>query len=295
MHQQNINGVNMPGYKKTRRETLETFIHNFINISFNIFLWFSFYYEKLLFGRHKQLSKNIELKNIYIGQRCFVLGNGPSLNNQNIELLQDEVVFMVNRSFLDPRYRVIKPNYHVIIDDKLSTGEWPITYLDDIAEQNPEVVFLLNSKWFNLEIFSEYKKKYKIYWIDQRLKLTPLSANKKINLTKINYGGFVVEQGIISASYMGFKDIFITGVDGDGIANLLLNQDSHSYGVNDDDIKKASSWQGIRQSLCSVCKWLLSWHYLDKYIFGNGSKVINLTGRGIISMVSTDDFSNIKH
>ena len=284
----------MAGYRKTKREVLDTAIHNSINNLFNVFLWSRFYLEKFFFSRHSQLSRNIELKNIYYGQRCFVLGNGPSLNGQNIELLQDEVVFMVNRAFLDPRYSVIKPAYHVIIDDKLSTGEWPVTYLDDIVEQNPNVTFLLNSRWYDLEIFAQYKKKYRIYWIDQSLKLTRYSVSKTVDLTKITYGGFVVEQGIVSASYMGFSNIFITGVDGDGFANLLLDQKSHSYGVNNDDIEKFSSWQGVRQSLCSVCKWMLSWHYLDKYIKSNNSKIVNLTGRGIITMVSMDKFSNIK-
>ena len=92
---------------------------------------------------------------------------------------------------------------------------------------------------------------------------------------------------------MGFKNIFISGVDGDGFANLLLNQKSHSYGVNADDIEKFSTWQGVRQSICSVCKWMLAWHYLDKYISNNDSIIINLSGRGIMTMVATDSFENV--
>jgi|APSaa5957512535_1039671.scaffolds.fasta_scaffold61744_2 hypothetical protein len=284
----------MAGYRKTKRDVLELFIHNLINNLLNVFLYLGYFFGKIFKGQHKQLLRNIELKDIYTGQRCFVLGNGPSLNNQKIELLKDEVVFMVNRSFLDPRYADISPKYHVIIDDKLSTGEWPITYLDEILNKNPNVIFLLNSKWFELDKFTKYKEKCEIYWIDQSLKLSNYSVGKTIDLTKRTFGGFVVEQGVIAASYMGFSDIFITGVDGDGFANLLLNQQSHSYGVNEDDIEKFSSWQGVRQSICSVCKWMLTWHYLDEYIISNKSKITNLSGRGIITMVATDEFTKIK-
>ena len=126
----------MAGYRKTKRDVLELFIHNLINNLLNVFLYLGYFFGKIFKGQHKQLLRNIELKDIYTGQRCFVLGNGPSLNNQKIELLKDEVVFMVNRSFLDPRYADISPKYHVIIDDKLSTGEWPITYLDEILNKN---------------------------------------------------------------------------------------------------------------------------------------------------------------
>lgn len=283
----------MAGYKESKREVLETTINNSINVTFNLFVSVKFFFERMILNEHRQLLNNSELKNIYKGQRCFVLGNGPSLNSQKIELLKDEIVFMVNRSFLDPRYEIIAPKYHVFVDDKLSTGEWPLTYLDEIHKKNPNVIFLLNSKWFKLDIFSDYKKKYRIYWIDQCLKLSNYGLNSKIDLTKRNYGGFVIEQSIVVACYMGFKNIFISGVDGDGFANLLLNQKSHSYGVNADDIEKFSTWQGVRQSICSVCKWMLSWHYLDKYISNNDSIIINLSGRGIMTMVATDSFENV--
>ena len=212
----------MAGYKETKREVLETAINNSINIAFNLVVSAKFFFEKVLFREHRQLLINSELRDIAKGKRCFVLGNGPSLNSQEIELLRNEIVFMVNRSFLDPRYEIIAPKYHIFVDDKLATGEWPLSYLDDVHKKNPDVIFLLNSKWFKLEIFSGYKEKYKIYWIDQCLKLSNYDLNSKIDLTKRTYGGFVVEQAIVVASYMGFKDIYISGVDGDGFALRVL-------------------------------------------------------------------------
>jgi hypothetical protein len=283
----------MENYKKSKTECINDFIYDILYSLFNTMRCIKFLFEKLIFNKHKELLKNKELKNIYKNKRCFVLGNGPSLNAQNIELLKDEIVFMVNRSFLDSRYEIIKPKYHVIVDSKLATGVWPITYLDDIAQKNPDVIFLLNSKWFDLEIFQAYKKKYTIYWIDQSLELTNFNLNKKIDLTKKSYGKYVVEQGIVTASYMGCDTIYITGVDGDGFANLLLNQPSHSYGTNNDDIERFKSWRGIREAICSVCNWMLSWHYLNKYILNNQSKIVNLSGRGIITMVETDNFDNV--
>ena len=82
-------------------------------------------------------------------------------------------------------------------------------------------------------------------------------------------------------------------MDGDGFANLLLSQKSHSYGVNADDIERFSTWQGVRQSICSVGKWMLTWYYLDQYITNNDSKIINISGRGIITMVAADRFEDV--
>lgn len=280
-------------YKKTKFELINDLFYDILFSLVNFFRLSKFYSERFLLNKHRQLIKNFDLKQTQSTEQCFVLGNGPSLNNQDIEKLKNEVVFMVNRSFMDERYKKIKPQYHVIVDNKLATGIWPLSYLDDVYNQNPEVTFILNSCWFDLPEFQDYKEKYKIHWIDQSLQLTNFNLNKKIDLTKRTYGKNVVEQAVVVASYMGYKRIYMTGVDGDGFANILLKQDSHSYGSNSDDLQRFEHWGGVRESICSVCNWMLTWSYLDKYIKNNGSKIVNLSGRGIITMVEMDSFEKV--
>ena len=40
------------------------------------------------------------LKNTHIGERCFIIGNGPSLKQTDLSLLRDEVTFGMNRIYL---------------------------------------------------------------------------------------------------------------------------------------------------------------------------------------------------
>ena len=53
----------------------------------------------------------------------------------------------------------------------MATGEWDITFLDEVVKKNPKVTFLLNSKWYYLDKFQPYIKdeKFKIYWVDMNL------------------------------------------------------------------------------------------------------------------------------
>lgn len=69
------------------------------------------------------LSRNIDIKDRHLGQRCFILGNAPSLNEHDLTRLANEVVFMVNRSFQYPSYEAIAPTYHVFVDPKLANGQ----------------------------------------------------------------------------------------------------------------------------------------------------------------------------
>ena len=90
------------------------------------------------------LSKNIELKDRHKGRRAFIVGNGPSIKRQDLKLLKNEISFFVNRAFVHEDYAIIKPTYHIFIDPKMATGEWPLTFLDETAGKNPDVIFLLN-------------------------------------------------------------------------------------------------------------------------------------------------------
>lgn len=124
-------------------------------------------YEKTLFyinrisGKYDFLKNNVYLKEIYKNKRVFLLGNGPSLNDFDLKKLNNEIVIMVNRSFEHPDYEIIKPKYHIFIDPKLATGDWPIEYLEIIYKKNPDVTLLLNAKWYHLEKFSKYRNKKK--------------------------------------------------------------------------------------------------------------------------------------
>lgn len=57
-----------------------------------------------------------ELKNKHLGERCFVIGNGPSLSTSDLDRIKDEVSFAANRidlCFVDTAWR---PTYYSIID-----------------------------------------------------------------------------------------------------------------------------------------------------------------------------------
>jgi hypothetical protein len=269
----------MESYKRNKKEKLDDMYFELINK----LRYLKFLYEKNFKRKHKQLKKNIELKDIHKDKRCFVMGNGPSINNQDLTLLKDEIVFMVNRAFLDPRYETIKPKYHVIVDSKLATGEWPITFLDEIAKKNPKVNFLLNSRWYDLDIFQSYKDKYKIYWIDGGLTITPYFFKRKIDLTDRTYSNAVVEQGISSAIYMGCKEVNFMGVDGNGLCySILGREDSHSYGYNTEDL--TMSFQTIIRALNSMSNSLRKWHHLFEYCSKNEITLNNLTDDGILKI-----------
>jgi hypothetical protein len=67
------------------------------------------------FGHLQRLAAaNAALKGRHPGQRAFILCNGPSTLQQNLEPLASELVFSVSSGYLHPDYDKIKPRYHCI-------------------------------------------------------------------------------------------------------------------------------------------------------------------------------------
>ena len=57
------------------------------------------------------LLRNHELKNRHAGQRCFVIGNGPSLKNATLERLRGEVTFVMNDFWRHPAAKTLQPTW----------------------------------------------------------------------------------------------------------------------------------------------------------------------------------------
>lgn len=250
-----------------------------------------FYLVNRCLGRYKFLEVNTELKGRHDGQRCFIVGNGPSLASHDLSRLSAETVFMVNRAFLFPSYSVIQPKYHVIVDPKLATGQWPVDYLDQIIEANPKVTFLLNADWFYLPKFSRFKDRVPIYWLKTKRLSPRFIPGDKIDLTKMTYSYFVVEQCITASIYMGFSPIYLLGYEGDGIAHLLLDDDSHFHG-RDPDYANATPFD-LSRAMYFNSRFIRVLYILAAYAAKHEVDLCNLTPRGVITMMRRDEFENV--
>ena len=75
--------------------------------------WESKHFEKTKYG--KQLAA---LKNIHKGERCFVIGNGPSLTANDLQILHENqvITFATNRVYNIFEQTEWRPTYYVSED-----------------------------------------------------------------------------------------------------------------------------------------------------------------------------------
>jgi hypothetical protein len=185
--------------------------------------WDLIFYLKLIFNSdfRKHINANVKFRNSARSNRCFIIGNGPSLKLLDLKKLKDEVVFTVNNIMSDQEiYQNLNTDYHVFID--------PTYYnLDNnIPEDKVTIGLLAQINYENKKpeciVFYKGKEGLRKTGIDKILKLNYIfqhrtltySYSSKISMCKnMPASQNVIQTAIYSAIYMGYKQIYLVGCD----------------------------------------------------------------------------------
>lgn len=250
-------------------------------------------FNLLRYRKKFNLARNQELCNRHAGQRCFIVGNGPSIKEQDLALLKNESTFFVNHFYKHPQILEISPKYYAIIDPKLITGEWPLSMLSEIITNCPQATLLLNSSYLNIPEIVAYADRANTYWIHSNQFLhegfaCPADLTRGIGLSN------VVISCLFSAIYMGFKDIYLLGVDCDGIFRDLVNQSSHFYHAEKENIGDNDPALVVT-SLRSSIQGLRGWAAIANKFEKSPHRIVNLTKGGLLNVFPRRDFSAVVH
>ncbi|MEA5533267.1 6-hydroxymethylpterin diphosphokinase MptE-like protein [Crocosphaera sp. XPORK-15E] len=159
------------------------------------------YYEWYL----KHSKRLQQFKNCHRGESCFIIGNGPSLNQMDLNPLKEVHTFGLNKIYLIFEKVNLNLSYHVSVN--------PL-----VIEQSVNNFTALSCPSFlSFKSFCEYRKKQEnplnipdnLYFV-----LTSSTCHFSSNIAqKINEGYTVTYVAMQIAFYMGFKQVFLIGVD----------------------------------------------------------------------------------
>jgi 6-hydroxymethylpterin diphosphokinase MptE-like len=184
-------------------------------------VWRTFRFRLAAVGLY--LSQNerrfANYKDRHRGQRSFILGNGPSLNDCDLSLLKDEITFGVNSIFLNEKKMGFYPTYYVIEDvfvaedraDEINRYNGPKkffgSYLKYCIRDNPSII------WLNVK-----------FRYDDYLGFPNFSENA---LRMVWTGGTVTYLCLQLSYYMGFSEVFLVGCD----HNYVIPPDAKTSGT----------------------------------------------------------------
>lgn len=148
-----------------------------------------------------------EFKGIHNGERCFVIGNGPSLKPEDLDLIKDEYTFSCNKIYKILDKTKWRPYYYVVDD----YGFVSTDYENIINTVNAKAKF----------IGIEFEKKLAEPFVGTDIILmkerTILHNNRPewhLDIDQYICAGHTVTFPMIQlAIYMGFKEIYLLGND----------------------------------------------------------------------------------
>ena len=202
------------------------------------------YYD---FLKHSYLIKtNINLKNKHKGEKCFILGSGPSIKDEDLKPLKNEIVFALNNFYVHDDFSEIMSGdvekYYMTapIHPPQTGTEWK-EWFSDMENYMPKKVNLIfgisnqiNTAKMILDhnnLFEYHKK----YWFYGGININDYYNYKlrNIDITRMIWIADTVSiYSLIFAIYMGFSEIYLLGMDHNYICNNESNYRFYKNGIH---------------------------------------------------------------
>ena len=173
-------------------------------------------------------------KDIHRGKRCFIIGNGPSLNQLDLTLLKNEYTFGMNRIYMAFPEMGFKTSYYVCMNDLVVEQ-----CASDIQKMDiPRFLSWRARKWVNLDNDLQF-----IY-------TTYTGPGFSDDITgRVWESATVTYISLQLAYYMGFDTVYLIGVDHNFITRGTPNSTVVSQGNDPNHFNPGYFGKGFRWQL----------------------------------------------
>ena len=225
----------------------------------------------------KALNKKFQEK------RCFIIGNGPSLKLQNLDLLQDEYCFVNNWFTLNPSYKKMKSVFHFFGDPHFTTSNGFVDGFTDKIIKNQNAKVFTDEQYYPL-IHSDENLNFKntnLLSIDLEAKVWKGNFHADPLLPLCWGRSVVIDFCIPMAIHMGFTEIYLLGCDCDYSGGTF--KDSYFYDLKDlplEDQKNLEALQKRDPPSSFEETFEASYTTVKKFCDERGVKIFNATKGG---------------
>lgn len=227
-----------------------------------------------------------KFRGIHEGGRCFIIGNGPSLSSDDLDKIKGEFSFAANKIFNIYPKTMWRPTYYVCMDSMSIVEEIG----DEIDKVSADYLFInwqqrMNVKKNDKVVFCNANPRYVVnLWDDKKVTFSDDCSECIDNARTVTY------TSIQLAAYMGFKTIYLLGVDAsypyyrDGKGRKHSTEATRSHFENGgykriDYLVKETNDTGYR----------LARDYCER----NGIRIYNATRGGKLEIFERIDFDKI--
>jgi len=251
-------------------------------------------------------------RNRHHRQRCFIMGNGPSLNRMELEKLAGEVVFACNAAFLLFERVSWRPLYYTCVDTRVIRDRAAeITHMLDtypsITAFFPTVVHLHDGSGTDFsgrEIIPPGPNRYYFNEVGNR------ESHQVETMFSLDADDYVVQPYTVAitmlqlATYMGFSEIFLIGCDTTYKIQESVRQEGQQIegvglfltSTRDDDCNHFDPryfGQGRAWHNPQVSQMINHYRWAQLAVRRSGTRVFNATVGGQLEIFQRVDFKSL--
>jgi hypothetical protein len=219
------------------------------------------------------------LKDVHQGERCFIIGNGPSLRETDLKLLRDEFTFGLNRIYLLFPELGFTTTYFVAINTLV---------IEQCAEEIqsipiPKFITWRARKWISLDP--------KTFFLDTDY--TQPATFTGDGSGRIFEGSTVTYVAMQLAFHMGFKQVILIGVDHSFSTKGPPNVTITSEGDDPDHFSGTYFGKGFRWQLPDLAASEKAYRMAEIAFRKDGRQILDATIGGKLTVFKKVEYSSL--
>ena len=243
-----------------------------------------------LYKRVKFDTEIQKLKGIHYGEKCFIIGNGPSLTASDLSVIKENKIpsFAANSIYKMFDKTDWRPTYYVFQDQQI---------IDGLAEKFYELssfcklMFVRRDSYFQLSREVRNKSNIMFPKVVMRIRKDRF-YDFSDDLSKFSFDGCTVTYLMMQiAYYMGFKTIYLIGVD----HNFPVSYDENDKIIVDNTMKLHcfKDEKSVVLNPSRALEATYAYRSAEKFCREHGVIVINATRGGKLEVFERREFDKL--
>ena len=217
-------------------------------------------------------------REIHAGKRCFIVANGPSLVKTNLDLLENEITFGLNRIYLYFNNTTFRPTYYLAMNELI------------LEQFSLEIKRLGMPKFLNWNRRSLYDPNDKST-IFLKSKMVIRDSFQDDLMHPLVMGGTVTFVALQLAYYMGFQKAILVGLDHSYVDKGIPNGTETRTAEKDESHFHPNYFpKGVKWQIPDLFRSEIDYRLAREYFECDGREIVDATNGGKCQIFKKVDY-----
>lgn len=247
--------------------------------------------------QRRTLAANHVFRNVHQGKRGFIIGTGRSIRGQDLRPLQGEICLALHMFYLHKDYAQIRPRYHMInasVNHPLLGLELGLQWFREMDERILSETLFFNYMTRRFIQQHGFFRGRRVYYSKEESQEQGF-RRRGIDATRLLYPMHgIATKALQMVLYMGFREIYLLGLDHDYLARLSPQTPSHFYEPAETVLgtRGLSEWDHLLWRNRQMAVWR-DFEFLKQLAQAQGVRVYNATAGGYLETFERVDYSSL--